>query len=354
MLTADATTMPDAAFVSWALPAGSGVETAGPTPSAASHSPSVVPAAPAIVFEGRDEEIYQAIRQQLLLPDKPGVNWLALLLLSLVAFIALQGQDRGVGMILLVATLFFHEGGHWLGMKAFGFRDVKMFFIPMFGAAVSGKKVSAPQWQKAVVSLLGPLPGIYLGCFLLIVSAFLPEPHLRTGAFLLIGLNCLNLLPIGALDGAQFLNAVVFSRHPLLETVFGFLTSLGMIAASIAFETWLLAVWGAFGLISLPATHRIAKAARLFEKHWINLPPEIRDAGDPAHRDLFRAACQVRLVGFNSPASQSAKLLGQIYQRANSQRVPAWGTVLLLAVYASGFAAPLVASIIFGILNRNP
>lgn len=303
------------------------------------------------LFLGQDEPYFQGIRQQLLQPTKPGVNWLALLLLSLVAFVALRGQDGGTGLVMLVGTLFLHEGGHWLGMKAFGFRDLKMFFIPFFGAAVSGKKAFAPKWQHAVVSLLGPLPGIYLGCCLLVVSAFFPEPHLRNASFLLIGLNILNLLPIGSLDGSQFLNSVIFSRHPLLETCFGTLTSLGMLAASYAFESPLFAVWGIMELVSLPLKYRMARASRLFERDWPSLPPEIRDAGEPAQRALFSVARQFALVGPKSPVKQSAGLMTQVYERAHTQPVAAWGILLLLLAYLSGFILPIVTAVAVQVLT---
>lgn len=42
----------------------------------------------------------------------------------------------GIGLILVV--IFIHELGHFAGMKLAGYRHVKMFFIPLLGAAVSG------------------------------------------------------------------------------------------------------------------------------------------------------------------------------------------------------------------------
>lgn len=39
---------------------------------------------------------------------------------------------------ILLPVLLFHEAGHYLAMKIFGYRNLKMFFIPLFGAAVTG------------------------------------------------------------------------------------------------------------------------------------------------------------------------------------------------------------------------
>src|SRR5258706_5980780 len=62
-----------------------------------------------------------------------------LLVLSLGAFVLLQQDRRPTALLVLVGVLLFHELGHYLGMRAFGYGDVRMFFIPFFGAAVSGK-----------------------------------------------------------------------------------------------------------------------------------------------------------------------------------------------------------------------
>jgi len=98
-------------------------------------------------------------------------------------------------LLFIVPVLFFHEAGHWLGMRLFGYRNVRMFFIPFFGAAVSGTKHAAPAWQQAVVLLLGPLPGIAIG--LALQAIFAPDIDSRLGklVFTLVILNGINLAP---------------------------------------------------------------------------------------------------------------------------------------------------------------
>src|ERR1700722_15845354 len=77
-----------------------------------------------------------------------------LLVASLAAFLLLGTvQHRSASALAaLVLTLALHELGHFAGMKFFGYRDVKMFFIPFLGAAVSGKQAAgiAP-WKQAIV-----------------------------------------------------------------------------------------------------------------------------------------------------------------------------------------------------------
>ena len=39
-------------------------------------------------------------------------------------------------LAILVGVLFVHELGHWVAMRVFGYRNLKMFFIPFFGAGL--------------------------------------------------------------------------------------------------------------------------------------------------------------------------------------------------------------------------
>ena len=69
-------------------------------------------------------------------------SWLsAIVLLGISAAVFLGlGQARWSWKTtwILLPVLLFHEAGHYLAMKIFGYRNLKMFFIPLFGAAVTG------------------------------------------------------------------------------------------------------------------------------------------------------------------------------------------------------------------------
>ena len=42
-----------------------------------------------------------------------------------------------IDIFIIIVVILIHETGHLIAMKYFGYKDVKMFFIPFFGAAVS-------------------------------------------------------------------------------------------------------------------------------------------------------------------------------------------------------------------------
>ena len=130
--------------------------------------------------------------------------------MSLIIFAGLGlFQQSLLGVATVIAVLFIHETGHLIGMKILGYRDVRMFFIPFFGAAVSGVQKNASSTQQAIVALLGPVPGIVLGigCAMLFFRTA-NDLYAETASSLLF-LNGFNLLPFHPLDGGRVLDALL-------------------------------------------------------------------------------------------------------------------------------------------------
>jgi Zn-dependent protease len=165
-------------------------------------------------------------------PDRgkrSSVQGILLLLLSLGAF-AVTGllNASWTSVATLVFVLFIHESGHWLGMKIFGYQDLQMFFIPFFGAAVSGKSTNVSETRKAIVALLGPAPGIILSIISVIVFIKSSQPVFLQYGITSLFINGFNLLPIYPLDGGRFMETVIFSRHPVVEIGFKLLAVLAL------------------------------------------------------------------------------------------------------------------------------
>ena len=89
-------------------------------------------------------------------------------------------------------------------MRIFGYRNLRMFFIPLFGAAVSGQNFNVAGWKKALVSLAGPVPGILIGTAMAIVALRVDQPWMEKAAMLAVVVNSINLLPFVPLDGGWF------------------------------------------------------------------------------------------------------------------------------------------------------
>lgn len=162
--------------------------------------------------------------------------WTTLLILavSVVLFLAAIRTDNAwnIGWMnltwMLIPVLAIHELGHFLAMRWFGYRNLRMFFIPFFGAAVSGRHYNVAGWKKAVVALAGPVPSIILAAVLGGMALFFQQPQLAGAALLMLILNGFNLLPLLPLDGGWVVHAVLFVRNPLLDVGFRLLAILGL------------------------------------------------------------------------------------------------------------------------------
>ena len=177
---------------------------------------------------------------------------LTTLVISLLIFAGL-GLLRGspINLLLILLILLIHESGHWLGMKLFKYKDVQMFFIPGFGAAVSGTEATPNAKQKAIVSLMGPIPGIIIGIGCLIAFFITQIEILGLAADLFIMINAFNLLPFTPLDGGRFLEAVLFTRHPRAEIVFKALAIAGIAGIAWLWKSVALGILAYFTLVSI-------------------------------------------------------------------------------------------------------
>ena len=290
-------------------------------------------------------------------PKRSWISGLLLLGVTMAAFAAAGAwQWKPETALALLPILLFHEAGHYLAMRRFGYQNVQMFFIPFFGAAVSGLQLRAPAWKKAVVSLAGPLPGIALGAVLAVVATATGEKWLTKAATLLLILNGFNLLPFVPLDGGWLLNAVIFARHRWAETIFRALAALALIGIGLALGDRILPIVGAFMLLGLRQSHRIGEVTERLRQR--NLPPDLPTAKsispEYAVRILTetRAALPVKPV---LPPKQLAQMVMSIYERLHTP-APGWGaSVALLAAYLGGLLGSVIfASVLFaGTMHRK-
>jgi hypothetical protein len=125
-----------------------------------------VPGEPGSIGPGPagDSALREGVAEELDRLEKPRTNAAqGLLVLALTAFLFAGSHalvDAGwVTILIVLAVLSFHELGHLVAMRAFGYQDTRIFFIPFFGAAAAGRKHDATGAERAMVLLAGPLPG---------------------------------------------------------------------------------------------------------------------------------------------------------------------------------------------------
>ena len=281
------------------------------------------------------EERYQAAMAVLRKTNQSSVG--LILVLSLAAFVLFQKDSSPLAVAVLVGVLLFHELGHYAGMRVFGYRDIRMFFIPFFGAAVSGKPRNVAAWKEGVVLLLGPLPGIVaafaLACYGLQDATGATTP-LYSLAVSLVSLNAFNLLPLAGLDGARLLQTVLFSRRRWLEIAFQIVAVLAMAAYAVYSESVVLGIFAYLMLMILPHRWRLLGAARCLREGGRVIPVDARQMDDEVGREVFREAEKVltktKALTKNHTTKVVAATMEQLVDAAGA-RPPSVGASLALA-----------------------
>ena len=295
------------------------------------------------------EEVFAEIERQRT-QQKSWVTNILILAFSLLIFFQLGLFSWGLqGLLTLIVVIVIHELGHLFGMRLFGYKNVQMFFIPFFGAAVSGEKRDVAAYKEAIVSLLGPAPGIIIGCVLLVVFAVTGREDYLNLAGMFLFINVFNLLPFYPLDGGRFLYTVLFSRNRYLELIFRIFAALALVLVGYALGAWLLAILGLINLWAVKIPFKLAKAAK-----EVKQSETCRDllAGDKAGIDSETIPRSIGKIIIDKvyeqfPPPMSVNIVAghtkQIWERICFRPGGIFSTAGLLIVYFFLFFLPLAA-----------
>lgn len=145
-------------------------------------------------------------------------------------------------ILILVLVLFIHEMGHFLAMKIFGYNDLKVFFVPLFGAFASGRKKEISQRQRAIILLAGPVPGILIGTGLFLSGMTVENPVVMKLANMFVFLNAFNLIPVSPFDGGKLVETLFFSSRELLTTIFTVASMIIISFLAVYFKIYMLLI----------------------------------------------------------------------------------------------------------------
>ena len=268
-------------------------------------------------------------------------NRVGLLALSLAAFaaVAFYQEWRWQTVVTIIVVLFFHEAGHFVAMRWFGYRNVKMFFIPGLGAAVSGHTHFMPGYKRVIVALMGPVPGIVAGALCWCIGDLSGVAGWTLAATVLVLLNGFNLAPILPFDGGRIMDDIIFCRDPWLRAGFGVIAGVALILLSFLDGTFLFRLLGIVVLISLPRAYRHDVVARKLKRDGFQPDPNapIRVEG------METIVREVMLARTKTMDSRTLKVEAlAVFDRWNAEPPSFGASVSLLAVYALSILAALV------------
>jgi Zn-dependent protease len=128
---------------------------------------------------------------------------------SFAVTIAAYATQAPLAVVIgFVVITLIHEIGHAIAIRAKGLRAGFMVFIPFIGGAVTLKDQPRTAYDDAIIGLAGPFAGTIASLACLQVYKWIHDPLWLLVAFLGFGLNLLNLLPIGMLDGGRISAAI--------------------------------------------------------------------------------------------------------------------------------------------------
>lgn len=192
-------------------------------------------------------------------PTSTRRKWLVFLISGLL-FLLVGGWWMSWSLVpVVLAVIALHEGGHYLAMKLTGYRNLSVFFLPGLGGLAMGEKASATPFEKLLVYLAGPVPGIALAglAFWLSAAGYWSGPA-WLNEFLLVSLviNYLNLLPLVPLDGGRVMETLVFVHHPRLRFAFAAICCGLLLAAGLELDDTVLQVVAVMIALGLPSQWR--------------------------------------------------------------------------------------------------
>lgn len=292
-------------------------------------------------------------------PDKPAEeNSVKSLLPSLISaglFIAttyLVFDWELMSILILAGVIFVHELGHFAAMKAYNYKDVSMFFVPFFGAFVSGTKEQISQKQSAVILLAGPLPGVLIGSVLYYFALVNNNDVLLNTVNFMVLINLFNLLPVMPLDGGRFIKCLFFERSELIGSIFSYVSIGALFYYSITSQSYFLMLVPGFLMLQLFAQSQLKKTKEAVLDKGININKSYDELSNEEYwlvRDEIgkhvKAFSKYITPGKYEVSENEQKVIEQVkavIQKEPIQDLKVGGKILFTAIWILSFIIPIV------------
>lgn len=312
-------------------------------------------AAPAL---SEDELRYQQMSDWMRMPKPPAKpNGSTLLVLGVLSLMWIANTHDSVGSAAaLLIALALNQAGHSFAMRGFGYRDRSMLFIPFYGSIATGTKEDATPTQRAIVQLMGPLPGIVLGT----VLSFTAARAVAAGHFLhtlvpvLLLLNLFQLLPLPSFTGGELLRLLVLRRNRWVDFAFRAIVGALLVYASLNWGLYVIAIFTVMSLIRLPSDWRIRVAADSIRARFGVLSPLANEVSEEVMRAIYDHA---EVLSAKGPAVQRdarrITIAREILRLASEQSPSAGISSAIVGATGAIFTIGAVAFMLFSLWQRG-
>jgi|GEM_PF-85119 len=260
-------------------------------------------------------------------------------------------------ILILTGVLLIHELGHLAAMKAFKYKDLSIFFIPLIGAAAIGEKENITQKQKVIISMAGPLPGIIIGS-IIYAHGISSESELYTRiGNLFIYLNLFNLLPLMPLDGGRILKNLFLNKNEKLSIIFLWISIACLILIALKMEAFLLLIIPVFLFTQISVQSEYSKIRKLIISKEFDINKNYNDLSNEEYW-LLRDVLAINMKTISKMIEPKRyvetdneknviNVLNQILQKDSLKRIGIGGKIFFTFLWIISFILPLVALLVY-------
>lgn len=292
------------------------------------------------------EVVWQAIQVGVKKAPNKKFGLLVITLLSVVVFGSLHAASDGIrSALVIIAVLTVHELGHVLAMKAVGYKDVSILFIPFFGALTKGEVGEFDPSKQATVALAGPVFGFLVAIIAMLVFKITNVSILVNFALTSLYLNIFNLLPFWPLDGGRFFKETLLSQSPILQLLFSLLGATGLVWAGVKLMSPFLIY---FSVFTVPSSLKAFSWNRLVAKVQKKLGqsgqgelalPQVGFIYDEIQKDF------PNLIAKQNDPRKTAKLVTDVWKLSGQKKISVSDAAIILAI------GLVVMAVVIGILG---
>lgn len=287
----------------------------------------------------KGKEVVQEVIDELNQLHNSNKSWyqnILILIVSLVLFVSLGLFKNPIwDIIIFIIVILIHELGHLIAMNKFGYKNVRVFFIPLFGAAVSGEGFNISGTRKAIVDLAGPIPGIIIGFLSGLVYFITGIEIIRQIAIIFLFINGFNLLPLYPFDGGRFVFDILFYRNRFAEAIFKLIAGLSLLIVGIVERDWLIGGLGIALFISIKKSFKVSTIAHELNKSVV--AEKATELSKSSPEIITQIVNAVNFHFYSYKPKLKAILANDVWERINTKPPTMFVSISMLFFYIVSF-----------------